>query len=216
MTKLSPALIQSNKQIAPGAFLLSFDREFEFIPGQVIGLSHDAGLEPRLYSIASGNQEPQVKILYTVKPDGFLTPGLAKMKPGEKVFHTLPFGKFIGEEHPAVWIATGTGIAPFASMLFSGLATNKTLIYGHRYPERLFFHQQIKETMQDRYVPCCTRKQVEGMFYGRVTDYIRTLKDLDPTIPYYLCGNSEMVVDMRDLLIEKGVPYEKIIAEIFF
>ncbi|MFO7977792.1 MAG: hypothetical protein R6U64_03965 [Bacteroidales bacterium] len=216
MTKLSPAIIRSNEQIAPGAYILAFEREFEFIPGQVIGLTHDVDVEPRLYSIASGNEHPQVHILYTVKPDGFLTPGLAAMKPGKKVFYTLPFGKFTGNEKPAVWIATGTGIAPFASMMFSGLAVNKTLIYGHRYPERLFFHRQIRDIIGDRYVPCCTRKKVEGIFYGRVTDYIRSQDTLDPTIPYYLCGNSEMVVDMRDLLIEKGIPYEKIIAEIFF
>ncbi len=216
MTKLSPAIIRSNEQIAPGAYILAFDRKFEFIPGQVIGLTHDVEVEPRLYSIASGNKHSQVHILYTVKPGGFLTPGLAEMKPGKKVFHTMPFGKFTGDEQPAVWIATGTGIAPFASMIFSGLAVNKTLIYGHRYPERLFFHRQIEEIMQDRYVPGCTRKKVEGMFFGRVTDYIRSQQTLNPTIPYYLCGSSEMVVDMRDLLIEKGVPYDKIIAEIFF
>lgn len=216
MTKLSPVKISSNEQIAPGAFVLAFDRKFEFLPGQVIGLSHDPELEPRLYSIASSNTNPQIHILYTVKPMGSLTPDLAKLKPGDTVYYTLPFGKFLCDDKPAVWIATGTGIAPFASMLFSGLWVNKTLIYGNTYPERLFFHRQIQERMKQNYFPCTTRVKQEGMFFGRVSDFISTNDTLDVSIPYYLCGSAEMVVSMRDLLIEKGVNYENVIAEIFF
>jgi ferredoxin--NADP+ reductase len=33
---------------------------------------------------------------------------------------------------------------------------------------------------------------------------------------YYLCGSAEMVVDVRDILIAKGIPYEQIFAEIYF
>jgi ferredoxin/flavodoxin---NADP+ reductase len=210
------AVIRSNREIAPGAFILTFGRSFDFTPGQVIGLGQSEEAEPRLYSIASGNQDPLVKILYTVKPDGLLTPGLSQMKPGDTVWHTEPFGKFIGNEGPAVWIATGTGIAPFASMLFSGLGNNKKLIYGNRFPERLFFHKELQEQMPGNYHPCTTRVSADGMFHGRVTRFVEQTKNLDLSIPYYLCGNAEMVVDMRDLLIEKGVPFDKIIAEIFF
>jgi ferredoxin--NADP+ reductase len=33
---------------------------------------------------------------------------------------------------------------------------------------------------------------------------------------YYLCGSSEMVVETRDILVDKGVPFGNIIAEIYF
>ena len=216
MTPVSASVIRSNKQIAAGAYILAFDRDFEFTPGQVIGLSNDLKTEPRLYSIASSNTNPQVQILYTVKPEGSLTPALASLKAGQKIYHSLPFGKFICSKDPAFWIATGTGIAPFASMIFSGLSDNKTLVYGNRFADRLYFHQQISQVMKKRYLPCVTRQQSPGMFHGRVTDLVRNMDGLDPAIPYYLCGSAEMVVDMRDLLIEMGVPYENVIAEIFF
>ena len=39
---------------------------------------------------------------------------------------------------------------------------------------------------------------------------------LDPVLKYYLCGSAEMVVDTRDILIEKGIPFENIVSEIYF
>ncbi len=38
----------------------------------------------------------------------------------------------------------------------------------------------------------------------------------DPGLKYYLCGSAEMVVDTRDILIRKGVPFDQIISEIYF
>jgi ferredoxin-NADP reductase len=70
--------------------------------------------------------------------------------------------------------------------------------------------------MGNRYVPSCTREAVEGIYHGRVLKYLSELEQLDPLVKYYLCGSAEMVVDVRDLLIERGVPFENVVAEIFF
>jgi ferredoxin/flavodoxin---NADP+ reductase len=216
MGNIFSARINSNQEIAAGTYVLRFDRQFDFIAGQVIGLSLKADQEPRLYSIASGMDDPEINILYSIQPHGKLTPDLSKLTPGEKIWHSMPFGKFTGNEKPAVWIATGTGIAPFASMAFSGLGFNKTLIYGNRYSNKLYFHEQLRHIIQGRYFPCSSREQQPGMFFGRVTDFVERLQNLDTSVPYYLCGSAEMVVDMRDLLIKKGVPFSNIISEIFF
>jgi ferredoxin/flavodoxin---NADP+ reductase len=127
MKEIFPANVTANKEIAPGAFLLSFPRNFSFTAGQVIGITLSKGEEPRLYSIASGENQDEVWILYTIKPDGALTPQLAQAKPGDTVYITKPFGNFICREEKAVWIATGTGIAPFASMFFQGSIKTKLL-----------------------------------------------------------------------------------------
>ena len=37
-----------------------------------------------------------------------------------------------------------------------------------------------------------------------------------PCLKYYLCGSAEMVVEIRDILIEKGIPFDRIISEIYF
>jgi ferredoxin--NADP+ reductase len=216
MRDLFPVTVLGNKKIASNSWLLSFKRNFEFTAGHVIGISLNNNLEPRLYSIASGIQQNEVWILYTVKPDGLLTPPLSSLKPGEKIFITKPFGNFICDADEAIWISTGTGIAPFASMFFSGQHKNKSLIQGSRDFEALYFYDQFKKEMGGNYHPCCSKQNHKDCFHGRVTDYLSQQEIIKTDIPYYLCGIAEMVVDTRDLLIERGVPFNNIMAEIFF
>lgn len=40
--------------------------------------------------------------------------------------------------------------------------------------------------------------------------------DKDPALKYYLCGSADMVVEARDILISKGIPFGNIISEIYF
>jgi ferredoxin--NADP+ reductase len=35
-------------------------------------------------------------------------------------------------------------------------------------------------------------------------------------VNYYLCGKALMVVEVRDLLISRGIPFENILSEIYF
>ncbi len=216
MNKVYPVKIIANTSIAPNTWLLRCNRMWEFEAGQVVGISFHPDDEPRLYSIASGTQHHEVWILYTVKPGGLLTPQLSTRNKGDTIYMTDPFGNFVCREDKAVWIATGTGIAPFASMFFSGQHTKKKLIQGSRSKDGLYFHDFFYSELGRDYQPCCSRIGEEGCFRGRVTDYLANLEMIDAEIPYYLCGSAEMVVDVRDLLIARGVPFERIMAEIFF
>lgn len=216
MKTLTSQLILSNIGIAPGAYVLSFLRNFNFVPGQVIGIALGPQEKPRLYSIASGNTENVVRILYTVKTGGQLTPEMARLQKNDTIYVTEPFGGFVCNEDSAVWVATGTGIAPFASMFNSGLAANKMLIQGNRFASGLYFRHNFEKGMGTRYVPSCTREEIEGVYHGRVLRYLSEMHGLDTSLKYYLCGSAEMVVDVRDLLIERGVPFENVVAEIFF
>ncbi|NOR73559.1 MAG: oxidoreductase, partial [Draconibacterium sp.] len=149
------------------------------------------------------------------KEDGFLTPKLAGMIPGEKILISKPYGSFLGTTEPAWWIATGTGIAPFYSMFQSGNFENKKLIHGAGYLNQFYFEDELEWAMNDNYVRCCSRESSCDVIPGRVTEYLQTISDF-PDIKYYLCGKALMVVEVRDLLIEKGVPFENILAEIYF
>jgi ferredoxin--NADP+ reductase len=51
-------------------------------------------------------------------------------------------------------------------------------------------------------------------YFVRVTNYLETLDSLPKHNKYYLCERALMVVEVRDLLISKGVPYENIISGI--
>ena len=206
----------SNEEISPGVYLLSVLRRFDFIPGQVVKLSVEHEQPPRIYSICSGNHEDELRILFNIKEDGYLTPLLAKLIPGDKVLITKPYGGFSGSTKPAWWIAAGTGIAPFYSMFQSGLSYHKVLIHGASYLNQFYFEDELDWAMGKKYLRCCSREHSCDVYPGRVTDYIKSLEKIPVNIEYYLCGKALMVVEVRDLLIERGVPYENIIAEIYF
>lgn len=213
---LWPVKISSVEEISPGAFLLSFPRNFSFSAGQVLKIALGEKEVPRMYSICSGENDPEITILFNVKPEGSLTPQLSHCKPGDTLFISLPLGSFTGDDQPAWLIATGTGLAPFYSMLRSGLVNGKQLIHGVRYLNQFYFETDLTGMLGQRYIKCCSAELHDKVFAGRVTDYLRQLVELPSGIKYYLCGNGLMVVEVRDLLIERGVPFNNIISEIYF
>ena len=214
-TNLFDAVLTNNEEISPGVHLISFERNFDFLPGQVIKIAIDHEHPPRIYSICSGNSESEIRILFNVKEDGILTPDLASMIPGEKILVSKPYGSFLGTDEPAWWISTGTGIAPFYSMFQSGLKKNKKLLHGVRQLNQFYFEDELEWEMGDNYVRCCSKESSCDVIAGRVTDYLKTVSEF-PDVKYYLCGKALMVVEVRDLLIARGVPFENILAEIYF
>ena len=207
-------VLTNNLEISPGVHVISFIRDFDFIPGQVVKIAIDNNNAPRIYSICSGNSESEIRILFNIKDDGFLTPKLASMIPGEKILVSNPYGSFLGTSEKSWWIATGTGIAPFFSMLKSGLTAEK-LIHGVRHLNQFYFEDELEEALNDNYVRCCSSESSCNTIPGRVTDYLDGTQKL-PEVKYFICGQALMVVEVRDLLIKRGIKYENILAEIYF
>jgi ferredoxin--NADP+ reductase len=205
-----------NREISPGVFLLSVERRFSFIPGQVVKLASDRVESPRIYSICSGNTENELRILYNIKESGYLTPRLAGLGKGDQVLVSQPYGGFRGTPEPAWWIAAGTGIAPFYCMFRSGLSENKVLVHGVSYLNQFYFEEELAQALGSSYRRCCSREVSDHVYHGRVTDYLKSQYQLSADRLYCLCGRALMVVEVRDLLIEKGIPYENIVAEIYF
>lgn len=215
-SQLLRVTITSNKEIAPGVYYLSYQRTHDFLAGQVIKVSLDENNPPRIYSICSGNLDPETSILFNIKEGGLLTPKMARLRPGDNLLVSAPYGGFISSGQSEWWISTGTGIAPFYSMIRSGLGNKCRLIHGVRSESQFYFQKEIRSVMGDHYLTCCSGEEVPGSFYGRVTDWLSALDELPTNIKYYLCGKALMVVDVRDLLIERGIPFENIMAEIYF
>ena len=207
--------VTNNEEVSPGVHVISFRRDTDFHPGQVVKIALDTVTPPRIYSICSGNQEDEIRVLFNIKEDGLLTPKLSGVIPGDKILVSKPYGSFLGTKEPAWWIATGTGIAPFYSMYRSGLGDNKKLIHGVAYLNQFYFEDDLEWALGDEYVRCCSRESSCDVVPGRVSDFLSGIDKL-PDVKYYLCGKALMVVEVRDLLIEKGVPYENILGEIYF
>ena len=206
----------NNTQLTTKTYLLEITKNIEFIAGQFVAISLANSEEKRLYSIASGEQDNTLKILYEVVPDGLLTNQLCQLKVGDRVAVSEPMGRFLPTHGKALWIATGTGIAPFISMLHSGYSNDKTLLHGSRTVEGFFFQDQFASLLGDGYLRFCTTETAPGIISGRLTHHLKQMDGLDPDILYYLCGSNQMVVDVREILINKGIPYENIKAEIYF
>lgn len=198
-----------------GVYVYYFKRFFDFKSGQVVAISLKEDEPPRLYSIASEPNNEEVAILFKVKSDGFLTPRLAQVEIGGNMMVSKPFGAFYGREGADYWIAAGTGIAPFVSMQKSGLAPNKTLIHGGRAENSFYFASLFAHDNAMKYIPCSSTMEKEGFYKGRLTEYLKT-ENLELDKSFFVCGSSEMVVQVRDILIDRGVDYDKIIAEIYF
>ena len=89
-----------------------------------------------------------------------------------------------------MWIANGTGLAPFLSMARAGLSAGKKLLHGARASEDFYFADELAAFLES--------------------------ESWDPALSYELCGSASMVVEVRDLLIEKGIPHRSIVSEVYF
>lgn len=208
--------VHSLRNIAEGVYVISFLRNFKFTAGQVVAIDLVPDGQPRLYSIASGENEEYVDILFDEKPGGSLTPFLSKLLSDDIIYVSEPFGTFTTARGKAFWIASGTGVAPFVSMARSGLATGKTLIHGGRLDENFYFSDVLASLMTHGYVRCCSQQEDTQNYKGRLTAWLTDNQNLPVNCQYYLCGSPEMVVQVRDILIEKGIPFQNIISETYF
>ena len=214
--KLQKLKILSQSQISNDSYILKTPRTGDFKAGQSVAVSINDKLPPRLYSICSGVNEAFFEILYKVVPEGQLTPHLSRLKEGDTILMSHPMGSFIHGDEPGFWIASGTGIAPFISMLKSGIVAPQKLLHGVRQQADRYFMNELRDKLNDVYSACVTVNPSEQDFKGRVTDWLREETALPMNIKYYLCGSPEMVVDVRDLLIERGISFKQITSEIYF
>ena len=196
---------------------LSRPEGFSFRAGQHIRLKCQ-GLE-RDYSLVNGPEETPMAICIRHVPEGALSPHLASLEPGTELLFSGPHGhfRFRPSDRPPVFVATGTGIAPFASMARSGVR-DFLLIHGVREPEEVYYEALFRGAAAE-VVPCLTgcgpeERPRPDSFSGRVTAYLKAnlaRRDYD----FYLCGREEMIRDVT-LLVDEAFPGSRVYSEIFF
>lgn len=181
---------------------LSLPPAFEFKPGQRISLSIDQ--HERDYSIVSAPGESELTLCIRNVSGGKLSNLLSTADVGASFSVKGPVGYFTYKSSacPAVFVATGTGIAPFSSMARSGIS-GYTLLHGASLPEDLYYASLFHQSA-DNYIPCLsgTQKLPADIFQGTVTQYLA--QKLEPkTYDFYLCGRTEMVRDVTWLIDER-------------
>ena len=218
-------------EIAPGIRHFVFEapevRRLDFVPGQFVSFSDRVrGKEiTRAYSIASAPSESnRFDLCLNRVEDGAFSPHLFDLAPGDSVQMQPPLGLFVLRQPPrdTLMMATGTGIAPFRSMLHAHLSGDSpafTLLFGVRYESHLLYRDEFEEMARRfpkfRFWPTLTRPGPDwsarvGRVQAHLAEAIGGRRDID----VFLCGLKPMVDDVRHILKEMGfdrkqIRYEK-------
>lgn len=205
------------RNLTDNTFVLSLPKSrFKFEAGQHISLSITGDYQSREYSIYSAEDGDNLEILVKEVEGGYFSPKLKHLKKGDLVEVHGPFGKFGLDEkkrdtHKHIFIASGTGVAPFHSMVKTNPELNYQLIHGVRYLNEAY---EIGDYDRKK-ITVCTSRDKTGDFNGRLTDYLKKTEFAKNTC-FYLCGNSDMIFDAMEILKSKGFDRDSVTVEVYF
>ncbi len=208
------ARVLGHRALSPTARELTLSRDgLSFRAGQLLNVHGQDALDERNYTIASGERDETLQILYRLIPAGRLTPQLAALRVGDQVEVSGPCGEFVLRDpaRPIVFVATGTGIAPCRAYARTHAGLNLTVLHGVRTAADLFYRDELSA---HPYFPCLTAER-EGGFQGRVTERARALA-FPADAHFYLCGANDMFYDLRDVLLERGFSPAVVFTEAYY
>lgn len=209
--------VQNIKNLTESTFLLRLPKSrFKFEAGQHISLSIAGDYQSREYSIYSAEEADYLEVLVKEVEGGYFSPKLKHLKKGDLVEVHGPFGRFAldvkkRDTHQHVFIASGTGIAPFHSMVKSYPGLNYKIIHGVRFANEAY---EREEYDANRYLLCTSRDNT-GDYNGRLTGYLQNA-EFEKNSCFYLCGNSDMIFDAMEILKEKGFSRDDVTVEVYF
>jgi ferredoxin--NADP+ reductase len=194
-----------------------------FEAGQFVRIALDVGGEriARPFSFVNPPSQPVHEFYGIVVPEGPLSPRLARLQRGDTLYvASNPAGFLVLSEVPdarTLWlISTGTGIAPFLSMLQDGTCwkrfENVVLVHAVRHASELVYQDMIGAIPRLKYVRIVSREAAAGALSGRIPAALRDGRleaaaglALDQASHVMLCGNPAMVEDTQKLLATRGL-----------
>jgi ferredoxin/flavodoxin---NADP+ reductase len=209
--------------------------DYTFAAGQYarLGMSDPHGTIWRAYSMTSAPDDNLLEFYGVIVPGGLFTTRLKSLKPGDPIHIEKQSYGFMTpdrfEDGEDLWMfATGTGIGPYLSMLRDTHVWRKfrnlVLVHGARHPDEFVYHDRLSEmadkppfeatTARLHVVRAVTREAGEApILHGRVTTLLEngTLEKavgLPMSVEasrIMMCGNPQMIEDMRRLLHQRGM-----------
>jgi ferredoxin--NADP+ reductase len=213
-----------------------------FEPGQYMttGVFADGKLLQRPYSVASApatadseGYELYVKLVPVIR----FTTALWRLPVGHRMRMIGPKGRFLLEpdDHRThLYVSTGTGIAPFISMmrqtLVDGRPRRTVLLNGCSYADELGYRELLEGWERDggypvRYVPTVSRPNDRRNASwtgrtGRVESVIASVcQDLHlqpQRTVVYICGNPDMILNVESILMDRGFPEFHVKKELYW
>ncbi len=211
-------------------FEVKEEPRFDFAAGQFVSMkAFKNGQEiTRAYSIASAPRgDNRFDVCLNRVEGGFFSNYLCDLEPGAEVPFHGPHGYFTLRQPLAdsIFIATGTGIAPFRSMLEWLFADGDRhqgrqfhLVFGVRYRPDLYYHDQFSEMARCfpnfHYLPTLSRENPGwGGARGYVQLHVRPIATSRTDMFAYICGLENMIEANRAQLLELGWNRKHIIFE---
>lgn len=212
--------------------------KFQFVPGQYVTFRKqlgDAELR-RSYSICSSPKEGELRVaIKKVEQGKFSGYAHAELKAGDVLDTMPPMGNFV-IKHPKAGrkeylaIAAGSGITPIMSIMKWVLEaepeSNFTLIYGNRSKGSVIFREEI-EGYKNKYMQrlrlfhVLSREYMDvPLFSGRIDapkceEFCKTLVDITSIDETFICGPEEMILPVREKLVQLGMPAGNVHLELF-
>ena len=205
-------------------FKIFFDKgDLTFLPGQHFSLSVPGKSINREYSSYTSIHDNEIGFLIRRIEGGIMTNILDKMEIGEYLNIYGPYGSFILSQdqiqnNKIIFIASGTGLAPFVSIKESYNLKNYILFLGIRNISDI---PDADKFNQDHCYYCISRDSIinqNNYYKGRLTDQLLNIEYIDDyqNSIYMICGNSYMISDAYDILLSKKIDPNLIITESFF
>ena len=224
MSKWLEARVLENRHWTDALFSLRVEApRVQFEAGQFVRI----GIEPalvRAFSFVNPPHDPVLEFYGIIVPEGPLSPRLARLEPGDRmVVASNPAGFLTLREVPdaeTLWlVSTGTGIAPFLSILRTEAPwrrfRNVVLVHAVRHAPELTYQETIRKLQKDhalRYVSFVSREAVPGSLAGRIPAAIGDGRleaaagaRFDERCHVMLCGNPDMLKDATRALAERGL-----------
>lgn len=219
--------VESTEQVTPRnkhiRFRLPAGKSLQFKAGQFFQIFvplPDGKVKRSSYSIASSPaHHDYFELCVTLVDGGKSSTFLHNLKAGDRVQGMGPLGTFHFYEdgRDSVFVATGSGIAPFRSMihdkLHKGTKNGLTLVFGNRFAEDIIYRKEWEETaarhpnLKVHFV--LSRAEGTGL-KGYVQDHLAdTVRDL-PSKNFYICGLKNMIDAVEQKLLSLGVAKERV------
>jgi len=233
MNQLAESKVIEIKQLSPTVrqFKMTYAFSDSFVPGQfvMLNLPIQAEFTNRSYSIASApNSEGWIELCIVQKPDGPGTQYLFDhVKVGSLLEVSEPQGKFllVDDEASLCFICTGTGVAPFRSMVqgliqtYGQLPQPLTLIFGNRFENDILYREEWEalELLDEKFsfIPVLSRDENWHGAKGYVHAQYLPLAESNSDVHFYLCGWTSMVREAKNKLKTLGFSRKQLKFELY-
>ncbi len=201
-------------------FVLEKPPGYTFIPGQSVNVSINLpGWEKELRPFTFTNLPDEDYLEFMIKiyrERNGVTKKLESINRGDELILHDIFG-VIHYRGDGVFIAAGSGITPFLSILrylerYKRIARN-VLIYTNKTREDLIMGETLYGMLKDNFIPVFTRENVVGFLERRIDRnfLIEHIADFDQQ--FYICGPEKFVTDLNEILLSLGATVDHIIFD---